>query len=305
MVILKIMENEKTKSDLRVCHKCGEPKDLSQFGVNRRTRDGVSNQCKSCIQAKSTAAYYRRNVDRPRRAPKLSDEELSRRNAARAKRWREEKGAALAEERKAQYEANKEAAKESRQRYYLRNKEYFRQRNKEWREAHKEERRQQNAEWRAAHPGYRPPGTQGQTLEGLDPSLRRDPGRSPTERKASYARKALHEDPATHLRSVLRVRINHALRGGRKAGSAVRDLGCTVDELRAYLEAKFRPHPQTGEPMTWENHTTDGWHVDHILPLSGFDLADPEQFKRACHYTNLQPLWWHENLQKSTKSEAA
>lgn len=241
-------------------------------------------------------------VEHPRKALKLSDEELSRRNAARAKRWREAKGEALAAERKAYYATHKEAAKESRQRYYLRNTEYFQKRNKEWRGNHKEERRQQNAEWRAAHPGYVAPGTRGDSLKGVDPSLRRDPDSSPTVRKRQYAKAAAKNDPATHLRGVLRVRINHALRGCHKVGSAVRDLGCTVEELKRHLESKFRPHPQTGEPMTWANHTTDGWHVDHIVPLSSFDLTDPEQFRRACHFSNLQPLWWRENLQKSMKA---
>jgi hypothetical protein len=299
------MEDEKTKDDLRVCRKCGEPKDLSQFGVNRRTQDGIQNFCKTCVQAKSKRQYYNANADRPRRAPKLSDEELSRRNAARAKRWREEKGEVLNEEQRAYYESHKEEVKASQQRYYLRNKEYFRDRNKEWREAHKEERRQKNAEWRAAHPGYRSPGTQGKTLEGIDPALKRNMQCSPTERKKRYAKAAAKSDPATHLGGVLRVRINHALRSGKKAGSAVRDLGCTVEELKTYLESKFRPHPETGELMTWQNHTTDGWHIDHIVPLSSFDLTDSEQFRKACHYTNLQPLWWYENLQKSTKVEAA
>ncbi len=89
-----------------------------------------------------------------------------------------------------------------------------------------------------------------------------------------------------------------ALRNGQKAGSAIRDLGCTIPELKAHLEARFYPNPETGEAMAWENWKHDGWHIDHIRPLSSFDLTDREQFLQACHFTNLQPLWAEENFSK-------
>ena len=53
--------------------------------------------------------------------------------------------------------------------------------------------------------------------------------------------------------------------------------------------------------MTRENNNRKGWHIDHIKPMNSFDLNDPEQLKECCHYSNLKPLWWIENLQKSYK----
>jgi hypothetical protein len=53
--------------------------------------------------------------------------------------------------------------------------------------------------------------------------------------------------------------------------------------------------------MTWDNYGMYGWHIDHINPLSSFDLSDRNQFLEACHYTNLQPLWAQDNLIKSNK----
>jgi len=93
----------------------------------------------------------------------------------------------------------------------------------------------------------------------------------------------------------LRTRLRHAIRGNFKSGSAVEDLGCSIDELKSYLESKFLPG------MSWDNWSKDGWHIDHIKPLASFDLTDHKQLLEACHYTNLQPLWANDNLSKSDK----
>lgn len=87
----------------------------------------------------------------------------------------------------------------------------------------------------------------------------------------------------------LRVRIRRAV----KTGSAVKNLGCTVPEFIAHLESKFK------SGMNWNNYGL--WHIDHIKPLSSFDLTDPDQLSKACHYSNMQPLWAKENSAKHAK----
>lgn len=114
---------------------------------------------------------------------------------------------------------------------------------------------------------------------------------------ARYAIKRYITNLPTKLSCVLRSRLCNAIKNDQKAGSAVRDLGCTIDELKAHIEAQFI------DGMTWDNwgHTGDVWHLDHIIPLSSFNLTDRDQFLAACHYTNLQPLWAKENLQKGAR----
>ena len=90
--------------------------------------------------------------------------------------------------------------------------------------------------------------------------------------------------------------MGQAIKNNFKAGSAVNDLGCSIDFLYKYLEVKFQPG------MTWKNWGRKGWHIDHVTPLDWFDLANREQFLTANHYTNLQPLWWKDNLSKGSRS---
>ena len=113
------------------------------------------------------------------------------------------------------------------------------------------------------------------------------------ERRERNRLKRLNE-PNFRLADVVRSRIYCALKGRRKTGSAVKLLGCTIDEAVRHLERQFRPG------MSWANHGPT-WHVDHIRPLAGFDLADPDQLAQACHFTNLRPLPARENIAKSDK----
>ena len=93
----------------------------------------------------------------------------------------------------------------------------------------------------------------------------------------------------------LRTRLNSAIKNNQKSGSAVDDLGCGISELILYLESKF----QLG--MTWENWSKYGWHIDHIIPLSSFNLEVREELLKAVNYINLQPLWAKDNLSKGDK----
>lgn len=111
------------------------------------------------------------------------------------------------------------------------------------------------------------------------------------DQKSRWHRNKMKEDVSYILSVRLRSRLNKAVRYGYKSGSAVRDLGCSIEEFKNYLELLFK------RGMSWENYGE--WHMDHIIPLASFDLSNKEQLKQACHYTNLQPLWAYENLKKN------
>lgn len=114
------------------------------------------------------------------------------------------------------------------------------------------------------------------------------------ERRKKYIQKLLKTNKEFKLRHILRDRFRKALKNKYKVGSAVKDLGCSIEYFRKYIELKFQPK------MTWKNYGKK-WHIDHIKPLASFNLTDEKQLKEALHYSNLQPLWKLDNLRKSNK----
>lgn len=108
-----------------------------------------------------------------------------------------------------------------------------------------------------------------------------------------YRKERYDKDIQFRISTILRSRLGKAIKDEFKIGSAIKDLGCSITELKNYLESKFL------SGMSWDNYGLYGWHIDHIKPLSTFDLSDRKQILEACHYTNLQPLWAKDNLSKN------
>lgn len=110
--------------------------------------------------------------------------------------------------------------------------------------------------------------------------------------KNQYIKEKYNTDINFKLIRNLRGRTNKAVRHNYKVGSAVTDLSCSIDEFKKYIESLFK------DGMSWENYGKRGWHLDHIIPLSSFNLENREEFLKATHYTNYQPLWWFDNISK-------
>jgi len=122
------------------------------------------------------------------------------------------------------------------------------------------------------------------------------------DRRNDQRKERRKNDPSYKISMNLRRAMIRSLIGQTKAGSAVRDLGCSIEEFRERFEEMFYVNKKTGEMMSWDNYGHNGWHIDHIVPLVSFDLTNREQFLKACHYSNLQPLWWFDNLTKGSKN---
>ena len=106
-----------------------------------------------------------------------------------------------------------------------------------------------------------------------------------------YKQHRIDTDVQYKLKNALRKRLTEAVKNNAKGGSAVKMLGCSISELKSHLEVKFEHN------MNWDNYGK--WHIDHVKPLSLFDLTDPKQVAEACNFSNLSPMWAIDNIRKS------
>lgn len=84
------------------------------------------------------------------------------------------------------------------------------------------------------------------------------------------------------IASSFRDRIKKAIKLDRK--SSFNLLGCSIKELKEYLQNQFLPE------MNWGNWGKV-WEIDHIKGCLNFELTDLSQQKECFHHTNLRPLF--------------
>lgn len=180
------------------------------------------------------------------------------------------------------YENNKEKVNNRNKAYHKANKEKLKEYRKNYNELNEEKQKIYHKQYREQN-------------KSIIKEKKRVRYQKEKEKVNEQNRIRYNQDVNYKLKCRLRHRLRMSLKNDFKTGSSVKDLGCNVRELKSYLESKFLPG------MSWNNWSNDGWHIDHIKPLASFDLTDRQQFLEACHYTNLQPLWAKDNLNKSNK----
>ena len=107
-----------------------------------------------------------------------------------------------------------------------------------------------------------------------------------------YCKKRKKIDAEYKLRTILIARFCYVITK-HKSSKWEKYLGCNIKTAREHLESLFKPG------MTWLNHGK--WHIDHIRPVSSFNLTNEKHIYECFYYKNLQPLWARENLSKGAK----
>ena len=100
------------------------------------------------------------------------------------------------------------------------------------------------------------------------------------------------DDPKEKFKRVVRTRIYNALLRNKNRNT-IAYLGCTPDEYVNWIS--YNSHD-----YTIENHGKI-WHIDHVIPLSLFNLDDEEQQNIAFNWRNTTAFSIKENLSKNNR----
>ena len=89
-------------------------------------------------------------------------------------------------------------------------------------------------------------------------------------------------------------RIVRRVLGGNKTKHTMIYFMCTQEEFKLHIERQFEPW------MNWGNrgYGPGKWVIDHIIPISHFNMSDETEKYMCCRYQNLRPLSWEKNLAK-------
>lgn len=190
-------------------------------------------------------------------------------------------------------------------RYRAANLERERKRSKDWSDKpeNKASRKIYNKKYQAEHPEECK--RNGENYRKRDPERKKEMARIRAKRhrdkgllKQRHAIRYASDvqyNLAVRLRNRIRMAFHKAKNGARKHDCTIKLLGCSYDEFRKHIESKFT------FGMSWQEVLEGKIHIDHIKPISSFDLTDPLQQKLAFSFQNCQPLWAAENLEKGCK----
>ncbi len=285
-------------AETKICKHCGIEKNISEY---QKAGGGkwLQPYCKPC-DAERKKRHFEENKER---------------EVAKKKKYYEDNKAVISEKAKIYIENNKDAVKKRRKSYRERNLETIQAKQREYGKNNREKinenlrkKRQENKEF------YREKSRiirQSRTPEQIKAKKKYDKeykiknkhkyaewkknniDKVRASKRAEQARKM--SDPNYRIKKNLRSRIRIALKGITKSDTTVNILGCSIEYFKEYIESQFK------DGMSWDNYGKKGWHIDHKIPVSWFNLTNPNCLKLAFNYKNHQPLFWEENLLKGNK----
>lgn len=273
------------------CNKCGEEKDLCEFSVSRKMKDGLQGQCKLCLKEKRRIKENKNPDLYPENIKKLLDE--NKKKCFRCGMIKSTDDFYKSSKIKIGYRPHCKSCNLEKSRVLNNIKE----------EDYREVRR--NRELVLFEKGLKQCSIckeiksinlfynnlrhyTKKTSSCIDCEKIRSKNKRPIDTIRNKKRRGF--DILYKIKISLRSLIRQSLinKGYSKKTRTYQILGCSYEDFKSYIESKFEPW------MTWENQglyngtENYGWDLDHIIPLSS--AKTEEEIIKLNHYTNFQPL---------------
>jgi hypothetical protein len=160
---------------------------------------------------------------------------------------------------------NKDKIKKWQHNNYIKNKEIILNRNENWRDKNLEKVKKKNKEW---------------IIKNIDKFR---------ARQRQYLKKRYYNDLNFKIANILRSQVIHALNRYTISGKiySSKKYGISYNNI---IKKLINTLPQ--------DYNQQDYHIDHIRPLSSFNLENSEEVKKAFDSNNLQWLLARDNLSK-------
>lgn len=160
-----------------------------------------------------------------------------------------------------------------------------RENSRQWKAANKAHTLQYTREWKATNKEYVSEYNSKYSIENRNEIQKRS---------TAYHIMRYHNDVNFRLARQIRDKCNRVMKSVRPSKDALDILGCSQKFFKAWLQYNF-----TSE-MNFENYGKV-WHIDHLIPISKFNLTDDTEMRKCFHWTNCQPMLARKNQSKNNR----
>lgn len=254
---------------MKICKKCGLPKDKSEYNKRPETREGLRSECKNCQNIGNKAQYAKKTEERRCWQREWNAKNKDKRNKY-SRDW---------------YANHKDEVREQRKRWRQENPGI--KKHAEYERTHRKERNKAARDRYAKSP---------EKARGIHDKWRDKNLEHARELTKGYCAK-IRNTPAGTINDRISAGIRHSLKGGKRGQKWESLVGYTISQLTQHLEKNFT------EGMTWEKLMLGNIHIDHKNPLAAHHYETPKDidFKKAWALNNLQPMWAHDNMSKGAR----
>jgi len=249
----------------KTCTKCGVEKSINDFYKRKNGKHGVSPECKKCT-CLIVKAYRQQNKKKISDKCKIRYKESREDVLCRNKKYRERNKEKISEITKKYHESNKDNISKQRKEYRQANSEKLTKTNREYREANKGQISKQRKSYYESNKDK---------IAALGKIYREVNKNKRTKKQNEWARRRLKTDPVFKILRSLRSQTRRL--GKYKSDKTINIVGCSPKDF----------WKMNGSPSIEELKTL---HIDHIIPLSWFDLTNKKHAAVSTHYTNFQYL---------------